>query len=60
MLDEALIVAERKNADLANLAILVQAAIHTFPATDGKEAFAQANKNARAFGKMIGEMIGDR
>jgi len=60
MMDEAALVAERKNADMANLAVLVQMAIHTFPIADTKAAIQGANKQVREFSTVINKMIEDR
>ena len=60
LLDEAAIVAERRNHELANAAVLVQMAIHTFPVTDSKAAVGEANKKIKDFGAAINKMIEDR
>lgn len=52
--------AERRNADLANAAVLIQMAIHTFPVTDSKAAVGEANKKIRDFSATISKMIEDR
>jgi hypothetical protein len=53
-------VAERRNADLANAAVLIQMAIHTFPVTDSKPAITEANKKIREFSAAINRMIEER
>ena len=60
LLDETVIVTERKNADMASAAVLFQMAIHTFPVEASKGAIKQANERVRDFNTAIRKMIGER